>query len=81
MKTILAFLAINAFFLALNALFALLFAGVVILGRWASPAIVETPYLAWPLGLIALGLTLWTCVRIVRFIGRSPRRGRGRARA
>lgn len=80
MKSVLAFLAVNAFLVAVNALFAGLFIGVILFGRAIAPEWSEHPVFTLPLGFAALGLTIWTMVRAYGFIFRRLSRSRVRAR-
>lgn len=77
MKSVLAFLAINAFLVAVNVLFAGLFVGVITIGRVLSQDWGKHPVVTLLLGFTSLGLTIWTMVRAYAFIVRKPSRGRG----
>jgi hypothetical protein len=80
MKSVLAFLAINAFLVAVCVLFAGLYAGAIMLGRAIFPGLSEHPLFTLLLGFAALALTIWIMVRAYRFIVRPPSRSRERAR-
>ncbi len=67
----------SGFFIAINVMFALVFLGVMKLGKAALPDMMESWWLTLPLGFIALGATLWVAYKAHQFIERRPFRGRG----
>jgi hypothetical protein len=67
-KTFLHGVVVLAFFMAFNALFAILFLGIFKLGKWAAPSLIDEPWFSYPLGLVALGLGLWSMISSVRII-------------
>jgi hypothetical protein len=80
MKSVLAWLAVNAFFVALGVSFAATFFGLAKLGNAIVPALMNEPLFLYPLGLIALGATLALAYKAMQFIGGSSSRDRVRGR-
>lgn len=79
-KSALAFLAINVFFVAVNALGAAVLFGFFRLGQAISPQLMEEPAVVIPLGLLGIGATLACAAKAMSVIDRRLARGPARAR-
>lgn len=82
MRSVLAWIAINIFFIAVNLVFA---GGIYLLfkfGKAVAPDLMESPLFVYPLGLVALAgaiaFAFW-CVRLMpTFLRRLGNRGHAR---
>lgn len=82
MRSVLTWIAINAFFVVVN----LVFAGAIYLlfkfGKAVAPDLMESPLFVYPLGLVAPGSALafmFWCMRLIPiFLQRFEDRGRAR---
>lgn len=79
MKSLAAFVAVNAFFVALNILFAGLIYGLFRLGQTVAPELMEIPLFTYLLGLACLAATIWFAWKSMQIMGRLAQ-GRGRGR-
>gem|GEM_PF-3678588 len=82
MRSAIAWIAINAFFVTVNLVFA---GGIYFLfkaGQAVAPDLMESPLFVYPLGLVALGSALafmFWCMRLIpTFLRRFEDRGRAR---
>lgn len=82
MRSVLAWIAVNVFFIAVNLVFA---GGIYLLfkfGKAVAPELMESPFFVYPLGLVALAgaiaFAFWCVRRIPTFLQRFENRGRAR---
>jgi hypothetical protein len=80
-RALVAWLAVNAFFVAINVVAAGLIFGLFALGKMLVPDLMDEPLLVIPLGLAGVAGAIWLAYISVRALNARPLRGRGRGRA
>jgi divalent metal cation (Fe/Co/Zn/Cd) transporter len=68
-RSVIAWLAVNAFFVAICVAFSAVFLGLAKLGNAIAPTLMEESLFTYPLGLLALAATLVVAYKVTKLIG------------
>lgn len=80
-KSVLAWLAVNALLIAINLVAAGMMYALFRIGQTIAPAFMEEPLVVIPLGLLAIASAIWLAFVTLRELNARQRPGRARARA
>lgn len=80
MRSVLAWVAVNAFFMAICVTFAGVYFGLASIARAAHGPLLEDPSFVLAIGVLAIAATIAVTYKAMQLIGGSPSRGRARGR-